>query len=213
MKQSDINRLQMYVSLDGYLDQHTAVWSPIPVVSAYKLLLTTAIQGIKVAAKDQEAAQVFLGKSLADMKRTVGTKLDILDDTLVAYAEDTDNAELVSRAKNSASDYYRLSHEDFEIKAQNMIGLLSQHVGDMSDYGLTMDQIEDAKMGIDGFLEKRGKPRAYRIASRVATQSIEEHFTEANKAVGRLDNVLKRFKRSNPAFYNGYLAARTVVDN
>lgn len=213
MKQSEINRLQMYVAVEGFLDQQAPVWNPVPIVSAYKLKLTGTILGIKTAAKDQEAAQVFIGKSLGELKRTVGTKLDILDDTLVAYAEDTGNPELISRASNSASDYYRLSHEEFETKAQNMIGLLSEHVADMGDYGMTMDQIEDAKMGIDGFLDKRGKPRAYQIASRVATQSLEDLFKEGTKAVGRLDNVLKRFKRSNPAFYNGYIAARTVVDN
>lgn len=83
---------------------------------------------------------------------------------------------------------------------------------EMEDYGATQEQIDDVKLDIDLFLEQRGKPRAYRVASRVATQNLEELFQTATPLLNKLDNVLKRFKRSNVSFYNGYIAARQVID-
>jgi hypothetical protein len=36
---------------------------------------------------------------------------------------------------------------------------------------------------------------------------------EGDKALEKLDRVMKRFKRSNSTFFNGYQAARTIVDD
>ncbi len=213
MNQSQINRTEMFEAVNAQLDAQAAIWSPVPVIGSYKLTLIAIIEGIKQLALEQEASQVFISQSIGQIKRQISAKLDILDDTLTAYAEDTDNPALLAKANNSESDYYRLTHEDFEIKAKNVLDLLDKHVPDMGDYGLTPEQIEDAKLSLNSFQEKRGKPRAYQVASRVATTGLDGLFKEATVLLGRLDKVMKRYKRSNPAFYNGYLAARTIIDN
>ncbi|MEQ8470980.1 MAG: hypothetical protein RIC35_07340 [Marinoscillum sp.] len=137
--------------------------------------------------------------------------MDILDDTLEAYAEDTENTELLAQASNTVTDYFSLTNEEFEIKTKNMIDLLDARVAEMVDYGMTAPQIEEVKTSFGLFQDKRGTPRSYRIASRIATSDLVTLFAEANTTVGRLDKVLKRFKRSNTSFYQGYLAARTIV--
>lgn len=212
MTQEQINRTEMYEATNGYMDRNAAVWSTIPIVNTYKTKLVGIISGIKTSAGDQEAAQVFIGNSTREMKQQLSIKLDILDDTLEAYAADTENAELLSKASNSKSDYFRLSNEDFEIKGRNTLDLLTENVGSMTEYGTSAEQIDETKVNFNNFLERRGKPRAYQIESRIATQNLEELFKEGNKILDRMDKVLKRFKRTNPAFYNGYSAARTIID-
>lgn len=59
-----------------------------------------------------------------------------------------------------------------------------------------------------------GQPRAYKIASVQATKELEQLFTDATQILeNKLDNVMKIFKRRDANFYNGYIAAREVVDN
>lgn len=213
MNQRQINRLEMMQATNTFLDTHTAIWSVIPIVTTYKNMLSHVIDEIRHSASDQDAAQVFIGANLQQIKIQVAEKMDILDDVLEAYAEDTANAELLAQADNSMSDYLRLPHEDFETKTRNVIDLLETYVASMADYGLTQDQIDDVKLTFGSFQDKRGKPRSFKIASRTATQSIEDLMTEGTNALSKLDRVIKRFKRSNTAFYNGYMAARTVVDD
>ena len=213
MKQTQANRLEMLEATNMYLDQEANLYSAIPVIMKYKNDLVSVIANIKAAAKDQDAAQMFIGQSQKQLKRLISEKMDILDDTAEAYATDTEKIELLAVVSNSMSDYYKLPNEAFETKVKSMIELIETHVKAMADYGMTQEMINDVKLHFDLFAEQRGKPRAYKIASRIATQDLEELFKKVTTITRKLDNVMKRFKRSNVSFYNGYLAARTIVDN
>ncbi len=211
MQQSQINRLEMFEATNLYLDHNAAIWNAIPILTKYKTALNQVIEGIKQNALDQDSAQITIGGSIRELKQVIADKMDILDDSLEAYADDMNDSELLAQASNSKSDYFRLSHEEFETKTKNVIGLLEKNVDAMADYGMTVEQIEDVKTNFNSFQEKRGMPRAYQIASRIATQSLEELFEEGNKALTRLDKVMSRFRRSNVTFYIGYEAARHIV--
>ena len=213
MKQTQANRLEMLEATNMYLDQEANLYSAIPVIMKYKNDLVSVIANIKAAAKDQDAAQMFIGQSQKQLKRLISEKMDILDDTAEAYAADTEKIELLAVVSNSMSDYYKLPNEAFETKVKSMIELIETHVKAMADYGMTQEMINDVKLHFDLFAEQRDKPRAYKIASRIATQDLEELFKKVTTITRKLDNVMKRFKRSNVSFYNGYLAARTIVDN
>lgn len=213
MNQRQINRLEMFQATNSYLDDAPTIWSGIPVIATYKKDLADVIDAIRTSAKDQDAAQVFISSSIRQMKRQIAEKMDIFDDILEAYAEDAGNMELQTQAGNTKSDYYRLPNEDFETKTINTISLLEQHLENMKDYGLLQDEVEDVKVSFGVFQERVGKPRSYQVASRIATQSLEGLIDQGSDILNRMDKVMKRFKRSNSGFYNGYLAARTIIDN
>lgn len=203
----------MLGATSAYLDENVKVFSAVPIIVTYKNDLTNVSNELKAAAQAQDAAQVFIGRSKDELKRALSEKLDILDDTVEAYAEDTGNRELLAVVSNTMSDYYMLPYEAFETKAKNVIETIEKHVGEMADYGITQEMIDDIKLQFAEFQEQSGKPRAYQVASRIATQDLEGLFKEATTVTEKLDKVMKRFKRTNPSFYNGYLAARTIVDN
>lgn len=213
MTKKQNNKKEMFDSTNMFLDANAPVWSAIPIVSNYKAKLVELITGIEKHAQDQEDAKVYIGESNRQMKMRLATKIDILDDALEAYAEDQGNAELLSQANNTKSDYFRLPKQQFVTKAETTLNLLSEHVEDMADYGLSVDQVDEVKLSLGNYQEKQGIPRSYQIASKTATLNLEDTFAEADKILSRLDKVLKRFKRSDPSFYNGYLSARTIIDN
>ena len=213
MTQEQINRLEMYQTTNDYLDAQNAVWSAIPIVGNYKNKFFDIIASIKTASAEQADAQIFIGKSLTALKKTIAIKMDMLDDIMEAYAIDTDNPELAQQSANSTTDYFSLPNEDFEIKVKQVITLLEANLASMADYGLTAAQIEDVKLNFDQFLTSRGKPRNYQVASRVATQDLDALFKEGNTTADKLDRVLKPFKRASASFYNGYEAARKIVNN
>lgn len=211
MQQTDINRLEMLVATQSYLESNANVWNTIPLIARYNTMLSDLTENLRSLAQDQDAAQVHLGGSLQELKMRTSEKMDMLDDLLEAYADYTDNSELLAKAANTKSDYLRLPHEEFESKVKNMLALLDVHVGDMADYGATTDMLNDVKQTFGSFQQQRGKPRSYQIASRTATASIKDTLNEASDLVVKLDKVMKRFRRANASFYHGYQAARKVV--
>ena len=204
-------KLEMLVATEDILNQHTTIWASIPKISESKNTLSQWVMSIKDTALEQGSTEVLLGKSLRSMKKDISEKLDMLDDILEAYAEDTSNIKLIEQASNTMNDYFRLSNEEFETKAVGIIALLENYLPDLADYGLTKDLLEDVKNSFGEFELKLGKPRSYRIASRIATTNLDAQFDEAMGTITRLDKLLKRFKRSNSAFYHAYESARVVV--
>lgn len=204
-------KLEMLLATEDILNQHTTVWASIPKITESKNTLSQWIMSIKDSALDQGAVEVLLSKSLRSMKKDISEKLDMLDDILEAYAEDTSNLKLIEQASNTMNDYFRLSNEEFEAKAKMVMRLLEDYLPYLADYGLTRDLLEDVKNSFGEFEVKQGKPRSYRIDSRIASTNLDAQFNEALNTISRLDKLLKRFKRSNSAFYHAYETARVIV--
>ncbi len=114
----------------------------------------------------------------------------------------------------SASDLINLKNEEFVTRIQEIINEADNHKKELiTEYGLTNSFLESIKANLDYFLELQGKPAAYRVMYSQATKSLESLFTDANNLLsGKLDKLIKIFKRTDPNFYNGYMAARVVVN-
>jgi hypothetical protein len=172
------------------------------------------IVAITVHKDDQSAAQVFVHKYKKQQKLLVAEKADILNDALQVYAGLKEDAGLENKAAKSYSVLYMLRNEDFKTVITETISLLEEKLTALADYGVAEPQITDLKNSFNNFLALNGQPRQYRISSVVATESLKELFTQSSKLLRRkLDKVMKRFKKTDPKFYKGYLAARVVVDN
>ncbi|MEO9870966.1 hypothetical protein [Ekhidna sp.] len=204
--------LEMFEQTNAYLDDHIAIWIAIPIVSNYKNRIHQLIPTLKESLIGKDTSKVHMGQAILHLKKQIADKMDILDDTLEAYADDIGNEKLRQQAANYYSDYFRLPYDDFVDKVTKMIDLLEIHVNNMGDYGLVQDQIDDVKLNLDEYQLSLGKSQTYDMASKIARQDKDKLIGEAEEYADKLDKVMKRFKRSNFTFYNGYLAARTIVE-
>ena len=214
MTQAQINRSEMLAAVEAFLDRNTAIWGAIPIIGILVSQLNDLIEAITGHKDAQNAAQIFIHKNKKQQKLAAAEKADILNDTLEAYAGDAEDAELEFKAAKSYSDLNKLRNDDFKTVITETIALLEEKLTDLADYGVSEPQITDLKNSFNNFLVLNGQPRQYRIASVVATESLKELFTQSSKLLqSKLDKVMKRFKKTDPKFYKGYLAARVVVDN
>lgn len=213
MNKDQNNRLDMYEAVHTYLDANTDKWNGVPVLITFKNELSDLLSNIREHQDNQEAAKVFLGANKTNQKRFVSEKADILNDALEAYAAIEGNAELEQKAAKSFSDLNRLRNQDFVTIITETITLLEQHLEALADYGVTADQITDLKNTFDQFLMLQGQPRQYRIAGKQATLNLAELFENTSALLAnKMDKVMKRFKRTDTNFFNGYEAARVIVN-
>ncbi len=212
MDQRQINRLEMYDAVQTYLNTNTNTWNSVPILVGFKNELDNLLTDIRKAQQDQEASRIYLGGNKTTQKRFVSEKADILNDALEAYASLNDLAELEQKAAKSFSHLYNLRNQDFITVINETIVLLEQHLDNLTEYGVSADQITDLKNTMDRFLELSGQPRQYRIAGRQATTTLSDTFDQAADLLSnKMDKVMKRFKRTDASFYTGYLAARNIV--
>lgn len=214
MNKDQHNKLDMYEAVHTYLDANTDKWNGVPVLITFKNELSELLANIREHQDHQEAARVFLGANKTTQKRFVSEKADILNDALEAYAAIESNAELEQKAAKSFSDLNRLRNQDFVTIVTETIVLLEQYLEALADYGVTADQITDLKNSFDQFLLLQGQPRQYRIAGKQATLNLAELFENASNLLAtKMDKVMKRFKRTDTNFFNGYEAARVIVNS
>jgi len=199
--------LKTMETINTYLDAHTAEWSTIPAITTYKDQLIHAIDALKAATPANDEANKLEDTDVQHLKITVAEKMDILDDILEAYADESGNPTLLGKAENSKTDYIRLSDEAFETKVKNVIELLETHVAHLADYGLTQDQIEDAKRSFSIYQDKQGSPRSYPMTT-PTTQNLDSTLQDVAEILHELDEAMKGFKSSNSSFYDGYQAVR-----
>lgn len=204
----------MYDTVLSFLDSNSALWSSILKVGEFKNQFTDVVVQIDTAQYAQQQAQVFLGKNKTQIKSVVAQKADILNDSLEAFAVVTGDKKLENKMAASYSELFQMRNADFIPAIKTIVEAAEAHLEVLSEYGITAEQVEDLKTDFDGFLEINGQPRAFRVASVQATKDLELFFAEANDILdNKLDKVMSIFKRRDPGFYNGYQAARVIVDN
>lgn len=214
MKKRQINQKEMYSAVVTFLDSNSALWSSIVKVGEFKNQFTDVVVQIDDAQYAQKQAQVFLGTNKTQVKSVVAQKADILNDSLEAFALVTGNNKLENKMAASYSELLRLRNADFIPAVKTIIRAAEAHLEAITEYGVTSEQIEDLKTDFDGFLQINGQPRAFRVASVQATKDLELLFDEAKDILeNKLDKVMSIYKRRDPGFYNGYQAARVIVDN
>jgi len=214
MNKNQINQKEMYDTVLTYLDSKSVLWSSIAKVGELKNAFSGVVVQLNDAQYAQLEAQVYLGKNKMQLKSTVAQKADILNDSIEAFALITGNAALAAQMAATFTELNRMRNADFIPAVKLIIAAAEENLAVLTaDYGVTAEQLADLKADLDGFLELNGQPRAYRVASVQATKDLELLFGEAKAALEQLDKVLTIFKRRDLNFYNGYQAARVLVDN
>lgn len=214
MTRNQTNRKEMQEDVINYLNTSASKWSGIPIIGNIKNELNEVNAGIDNRLKKQTESRVFMGKNKAQLKRVMAEKADILNDQVETYASINGDLALEARMRASMSDLVNLKNEQFVVKIQEVVTEVENYLEPLSaEYGVNEAQVADLKSDLDVFLDMQGMPRAYQIESVMATQSLDELFKQSTIVLQKLDKVMKIFKRRDTNFYNGYLAARVVVDN
>lgn len=214
MDQSKMNRKHMIEATVTYLDTNTATWQSVAKIGEVKNTLGRINVAMDDAAKQQADSQVTIGKAKLILKRTICEKADILNDVVEVCAVMTNKTLLAEKMADSASDLFKMKNDDMLRRVKLIVDSATELQETLAaDYGTNAEQVSDLKADYDQFLALNGQPREYQIKSSMATQNLEDLFTEANNLLtNQLDNLIKIFKRRDANFYYGYLKARMVVN-
>jgi len=214
MTENQQNRKNMMDATVAYMDEHAAKWQEVAIIGNVKNQLDGLLDAIAEAAETQAQSQVTYGKTKLALKKTIAVKADILNDLVEVHALMEGDDELARQMSDNKSELYRLPYEEFFMKVKFIIQKATELQEALSaEYGMTAEQLTGLQSDVDQLLALNGKPREYQIKSGVATQSLEDLFSQTNELLtGKLDNLMKIFTNRDANFYAGYQRARMIVD-
>lgn len=215
MDKRQINKKEMLDAVSAYLDANAATWTSINKVGEVKNQLEAIRTDIESAATTQAATEATFGQTKLALKKTIANKADIVNDMVEVWATLNGDDELARRMSDTEWKLFRMPYEAFVIRVALIIEKAQEHQEELiADYGMTAEQITNLQTDLDNLLEIMGKPRQFTIQRAVATQSLSELIELGLELLkSQLDNLMKIFKRRDPAFYDGYIRSRIVVDD
>jgi hypothetical protein len=190
--------------------------------------LWQGIAGFEEAVADtEELVNLILERSLKQSERTGSSaEKKAAKETLTnlafavcsglkAFASATSNRKLAAQADFSHSDLTRGREADLVNRCQSILALGTENADALAaKFNVTATDLKALKAAFAEFTELQPTPRQSRAASAAATADLEKLFAQLDEALkSRLDQLMVKFQRSNPAFYNEYQTARFIVSD
>ncbi|PIB35794.1 hypothetical protein BFP72_10505 [Reichenbachiella sp. 5M10] len=212
MEANTLNRYQMALSTQNYLDTHNGTWSAIPIINTFKASLDELIQGMKEQLKRVGESTKGYTEDKNVLKEQISNKVAVLSGALSAYAMVSDDHDLHQNAYLTKSDVLKLRDTELPERLSHLADLLTEHLTALVDYGVTEAQVTDLTSSVDDYRETVGLPRLKMTATNLAKRSINELMDDISGLfTEKMDKVMLQFQWSNPSFYAGYKSARTIV--
>lgn len=206
------NYFRMFLGMQDFLNEQTAIWSPITVVVKYKNNLDEIISRIaEKSALSQEGVGI---KERKDQLRSVlALKLSNLSGVLQAFAVEMEDADLANAVKANRSELLAMKESEVDPFALKITGVAQKNMDALVDYGITESYITEILTTLADFNQLIGKPRSILNQKYVTLESLDELINEGNTLLReKIDKIMLMFRERNPEFYKGYERARTIVD-
>jgi hypothetical protein len=212
MERKQLNRVTMFKTVDGYLENHTTVWScMIPFGSA----LT---DWRAVLASIDGAAQLLDAPSGAT--DTKAAARDALEDILFLICEamgvlghTSNNHDLIVLTDLSRSAIANMNAQDLVNRATTVLDQANENKTSLAAMLVTQANLDEFAEALASFGDAKEGPRMKTIARTVQTESLESLIRKANDILrNRIDPLVNLFLRSDPDFVAGYRGTRVVID-
>ena len=98
-------------------------------------------------------------------------------------------------------------------RCESLLALATENAGELAGKcKILAKDLKAADTAIKRFKTAQPKPRQRKAAGVAATRELLDLFDQLNKVLHKqLDPIVETFRGTEPAFYNEYRAARTLV--
>jgi hypothetical protein len=137
----------------------------------------------------------------------------LIADQLASLAAKTEDLNLEAQTHLTLAGLDKLAVEDLEATGKRISELATARLAALADYGITQQDVTDLDDLKTKFHGVKTAPRDAVIDRKKQTDTLPDLISNLRSIFRRrLDRQMTTFKRKQPEFYAGYLAARVIVD-
>lgn len=213
MTQDQDNIRTMFTTTLDYLDTNNSVWSARPAFADAVTRAKAAVAAIDGAVGKQQTPTTGVTGDKAELRNDLEEKLLELADQLAAFAARSGNHDLAAQVEMTKSSLDRQPENDLVQTAERIAGLATTNMAALADFEVTPAEVTALNNARSAFRDEQNAPRNMTAERSAQTQSLPQLIATARSIFrNELDKMMTRFKQSNADFYNGYFAARVIVD-
>jgi len=196
------------------LDINHAIWKDDAIVSGSIDKAKTKISNINNTLQEQRIDTKGYTNQKTKYRDVVDKNLDYLFAAFRGYAKINNDEVLYQDANISLSKISKISDTEIIPFFDKNIDYAQQHLQELDAYGINQDMLDKAKTNLTNYQDLLSMPRDITAIRAAATKKLK---TQVNDLVlffdDVLDNLMVKYRRSHPDFYQQYLNARIIVDN
>lgn len=202
----------MYMTVRDYLLQNATLTAELPGFPEFFTSVQNGINRIQVLQEMKEAKITGITAAKNQLKETlVGQAVDI-SRKLVAYAAISNNLVLQREVKYSESELKRSVDTILKDQAQVIYARASAHVKELAAFGVSETLLANLLEAIQAFNAAIPKVRLGVTEKHQTVNQLEDSFVLVDVTIKKIDVLMEIVRNTQPVFYNGYKAARKIVD-
>jgi hypothetical protein len=203
----------MFEATLAFLDTNNALWSGTAAFADAVNRARSGVTAIDTAASTQQTPTTGVTTDKAQARADLEDKtLEIADQVAALAVKNKDN-DLAAQVDVTKSSLDRMVDSDLESTAERVGNLASANLAALAPYGVTAADVTTLTALRTAYQNIKTSPREVAAARAAQTASLPQLIANARSIFrNEIDKMVTRFRKTNPDFYNGYFAARVIVN-
>ncbi len=203
----------MFSAVSAYMGNNTTTWNSVKAIGDTVTDLDDGITDINNSAGKQQTPVSGAANAKAQVRHDYEEQILVIASQLSALAEVNGDANLAAQVELTLSALDKLSDDELEETGTRVAGLATTNLAALADYGILQADVTALTTLTTQFHGIKTAPRTAVVDRSSQTTTLPDKIAGVTSILrNRLDKLMTRFKKSNPEFYAGYLAARVIVD-
>ena len=214
MNKRQEDKLSMYYAVQKVCNANNATWNGLPAFVAAFGEFSGSLSKLEDVIEVQVKNIVGVAEDKTAQREKLTEKALETGNAVFAYASDKKNATLKDKVNFSET---RLKRERDTVLIQHCQRILDEAkiiIGELGDYGLNMNDLDNFQTMINEFSDALSLPRAAITERKGATSSMEEVIADIDHVLKeKMDRLMDKFKTTAADFYKQYFDVRSIVSH
>jgi len=213
MKTRQINKLAAFVTLVAMCKKAQSTWTGLKAFADAFAKFSARVESLAQLKKQQEEGTTGLAAQKQQCREEMCAAAAVVAGGVRAWAEDNADLETAGKVDYSESDLLKGRDTSSRDKCQTVHDVAEAKVASLSKHGVDEDVLEDLQDKITAYDECVTKPREAIATGKTVTKQIANEFRAADRVLNKnMDELVLKFKKAAPGFYQDYKNARAIVD-
>lgn len=213
MTKKQKNELDSYDAILKLASKKQAITDTVPMFKDGIIALEGVVKEIRKTSGEQSQPTTGVTKDKSGLRDTLDATTYSIISPARAWAISEKNLELSEKLNFSQSEISDITDESIEQDAQNFYELITPHLSELVDAGITTTMMSEWETNIGNYSGKKAAPTDARIHKSTLTLELKKLFNDARDIRNDILNLLIiSFKKKNSHYYNEYLKGRKVIN-
>jgi len=210
MNTKQLNKLTMYLAVEGICDASPAVWQTLQAFADVYTDLKTRVNNIQTFAQSQTQDTSGIAADKKAARQAMCAAALPIANAVHAYAVKTKNNTLAAEMDFSMSDLMAGRDVQSRDNCQNITTTANANLASLASYGITAAKLTALNGAIAAYNLLISKPRDTRAQGKTITGNVQAEFDAADEDLVIMDDLTGQI--TNAKFVDDYNNARTIVD-